>query len=147
MIPNVWPVFITLAMLGYLEIDLRVSSVIIFSVSLGIAVDDTIHFLYRMGEELRSDHGPVDEAIERTLHGSGRAILLTTIILCMGFGAQAMSSFKAVEQFGALSALTLGVAFFGDLFVLPALVKVARLDRSFRKTVKVPTPDGDGTSG
>jgi|GEM_PF-1800810 len=136
MIPNVWPVFITMAMMGYLSIDLRVSSVIIFSVSLGIAVDDTIHFLHRMGEEIRRDDGPVDLAIERTLHGSGRAILLTTIILCMGFGAQAMSNFKAVEQFGALSAFTLGVAFFGDLFVLPALVKAVRLDKSFRKHQK-----------
>lgn len=132
MFPNLWPVLMTIAAMGYLGIELRVSSVIIFSVSLGIAVDDTIHFLHRLHEELRADDGPVDAAIERTLHGSGRAILLTTIILCMGFIAQSTSDFIAVEQFGALSALTLGVAVFGDLFVLPALVKVFKLDAAFR---------------
>ena len=131
MLPNVLPLVLTLAIMGFAGISLRVSSVIIFSISLGIAVDDTIHFLARLKEEslLKTD---VDEVIRRTLFGTGRAVVLTTVILCMGLAVNGFSEFVAMQQFGLLSACTLVLALLGVLFLLPALVKLLRLDRKFR---------------
>ncbi len=131
MIPNVWPLFITMALMGFAHIELRVSSVVIFSVSLGIAVDDTIHFLSRFREELRRTPD-ADEAIRTTLHGTGRAIVLATTILIMGFLVNAHSDFIALKQFGLLSAFTLAVALVGDLVVLPALVRAFHFDHVMR---------------
>jgi hypothetical protein len=132
MIPNAWPILVTLATMGYAGIELRVSSVIIFSVSLGIAVDDTIHFLARLSEELRLGDS-TEQAVARTIHGTGRAIVLMTIILCCGFLVQANSDFIAMMQFGLLASFTLFVAMIGDLFILPALIPTFRLDKGFRR--------------
>ena len=137
MIPNVWPLFVTMALMGFAHIELRVSSVVIFSVSLGIAVDDTIHFLSRFREELTRTPS-ADEAIRITLHGTGRAIVLATTILIMGFLVNAHSDFIALKQFGLLSAFTLAVALAGDLVVLPALVRAFHFDRVMRPSSQTP---------
>jgi predicted RND superfamily exporter protein len=132
MVPNLLPLLFTLALMGYAGISLRVSSVIIFSISLGIAVDDTIHFLARLHEEALQGH-EMDVLIRRTMHGTGRAVVLTTVILCFGLLVNALSEFIAMEQFGVLSAFTLCMALLGVLFLLPVLVRLFRLDRNLAK--------------
>ena len=121
MIPNVWPVFITLAMLGYLEIDLRVSSVIIFSVSLGIAVDDTIHFLSKLRLQLAQGR-TLAAAVKRSFLATGKAIVVTSLILCGGFMTLTTSSFLGTFHIGLLISLTLLFAVVADLTFLPWMV-------------------------
>jgi hypothetical protein len=131
MVPNLLPLLMTLGLMGLMGITLRMSTAVIFSVSLGIAVDDTIHLLERFREEFRKDRN-LDEAMIRTLTGTGRAIFLTTVILATGFSVTMLSDFIAMYQFGLLTAFTLVSAFIADIFFTPALIRIFRLDRSIR---------------
>ncbi|PIE16316.1 MAG: hypothetical protein CSA66_07460 [Proteobacteria bacterium] len=122
MIPNAWPLVVTLALMGYAGVTVRVSTVIIFSVALGIAVDDTVHFLHRFRVELRAG-ATEPEAVARASVQAGRAMLLTTAILVAGFSVFLASDFVAMQQFGLFAALTMALALVGDLVVLPALLR------------------------
>ena len=128
MVPNIWPLLITLAFMGYAGMSLRISSVIIFTISLGIAVDDTIHYLARLREEARRGIS-LEDVIKNTTRGTGRAVVLTTLILVTGLSVNGFSEFIAMEQFGLLSAFTLATALVGVLFLLPVLVQVFRVDK------------------
>lgn len=132
MLPNVWPLVVTLAAMGALGVTVRVSTVIVFSVALGIAVDDTVHYLHRFAEEIRAGRSR-REAERVALVHTGRAIVVTSAILVGGFLVNALSEFVAIQQFGLLAALTLALAVIGDLVILPALVDVLRLDRALRR--------------
>jgi len=125
MVPNLWPLIITLGMMGFLDIPIRASTIIVFSVALGIAVDDTTHFVHRYREEVRLD-GEGSAAIRRTLIATGRPIVLTSIILVAGFLVNAFSDFMAIVEFGVLSAITLGLALVAELFLTPALLILAK---------------------
>ncbi|MGE0707883.1 MAG: RND family transporter [Planctomycetota bacterium] len=130
-IPNVIPLLLTLGVMGATGMDLRVTSVIVFTISLGLAVDDTIHFMVRFREEWRLERlGPepsraeLDEAygraIERTFRGTGGAIVATTVLLAAGFLALLFSRFPISRTFGLLLEITVIGALFGDLLLLPA---------------------------
>jgi len=140
MIPNTLPLLCTLGFIGYVGIPLRISTVIIFCVSLGIAVDDTIHFLARLREE-QGRTKVFEEALGRTMQGTGRAILLTTLLLVTGFLVLIASDFVAVHEMGILGAFTLAMALLGDLIVLPLLLIwfKPKLDRGIRQTSEVTT--------
>ncbi|MFT4702474.1 MAG: putative RND superfamily exporter protein [Bradymonadia bacterium] len=122
MIPNLLPLLVTLAMVGYLGISMRVSTAIVFSVSLGIAVDDTIHLLVRLREEQRSTPEDFRGALNRAIYGAGRGMVYTTILLCVGFGMLMMSEFTAVRELGLLGTVTLVVALVGDLVFFPLVL-------------------------
>src|SRR5690606_19352820 len=100
---------------------LRASTVIVFSVALGIAVDDTIHFLHRYREEARR-HGEGAAAVGATLHAVGHPVAWTSAILVAGFLINTLSEFRAIVDFGVLSAITLLVALAVDLWLTPALL-------------------------
>lgn len=125
MVPNLWPLIVTLGMMGFLDIPIRASTIIVFSVALGIAVDDTTHFVHRYREEVQRD-GEGRDAIRRTLIATGRPIVLTSAILVAGFLVNAFSDFKAIVEFGVLSAVTLGLALVAELFLTPALLLLAK---------------------
>ncbi|MFO0746824.1 MAG: MMPL family transporter [Myxococcota bacterium] len=121
MIPNVLPLVLVLGAMGLLGIELRASTVVVFSVALGIAVDDTIHFVHRYREESHVD-GEGRAAIIRTLHAVGHPVAWTTAILVAGFLVDAFSDLRAIADFGVLSAIVLVVALFVDLWLTPALL-------------------------
>lgn len=123
MIPNLLPLF---ALGGYIgafwgEVD---SDILIISIlAIGIGVDDTIHFLMRFRiESLRQQS--VDKAIESTLLYAGRGILITSVILVLGFAPFALSDYFSVRVFGTMLPLTLTVALVADLFLVPALARL-----------------------
>jgi predicted RND superfamily exporter protein len=120
-IPNVFPLLCTGAFILLSGRCLEMSSVIVFSIALGIAVDDTIHFLVRYQRELQSTRDP-PEAVGRTFRIVGRALVMTTVALVAGHGIVMMSAFEAVRVFGMLSAVALASALVGDLVILPALL-------------------------
>ncbi|MFT6400444.1 MAG: putative RND superfamily exporter protein [Bradymonadia bacterium] len=124
MVPNLFPLLITLGVVGYLGINLRVSTAVVFSISLGIAVDDTIHVLVRFREELAKAGRTYEEALLAAMRGAGRGVVFTTIILCAGFGTLTFSEFSAVHELGVLGGVTLFAALVGDLLVLPLVLLV-----------------------
>jgi len=119
MLPNLIPLVFTMGFMGLAGMTLRTSTVITFAISLGIAVDDTIHYITRFREELLRS-GDYTQAMARTLRTAGRAIVLTTFIMISGFLVFLISNFNAIRDFGILSSLTIGAALVGSLIFLPA---------------------------
>ena len=121
LIPNILPLLIIGGLMGFTGIDLKVSSSIIFTIAFGIAVDDTIHFLSRFRIELDKGKSKL-YALKRSYLSTGKAICLTTLVLCMGFAGMISSSFQSVYVIGLLTTITLFAALFFDLFLLPFLI-------------------------
>ncbi len=118
-LPNIFPLVATLTLMAAAGIELRTATIIIFSISLGIAVNDTIHFIARYNEELESG-ADQREAIFGAMRSAGRAMVVTTMILAGGFLVDLISEFVALKQFGYLASFTLLMALLGDLLILPA---------------------------
>ena len=121
MIPNLIPIAITLGVMGYLDINLDVATIMIASVAIGISVDDTIHFLYRFKGEFKKD-GDHYLAIQRTLSGVGRALIFTTVVATCGFLIFCLSSFKPIQYFGLLTGISMISALAANLFILPSCI-------------------------
>jgi predicted RND superfamily exporter protein len=121
LIPNLVPLVFILAALGLMGADLQTSNIVSFTVAVGMAVDDTIHFIVRYREERR--RGQVkSEAIRRTFHGAGQAIVLTSVLLVLGFGVLGTSELTSTRDFGILASVTMTAAMLGDLLLLPAML-------------------------
>ena len=122
--PNLIPLVATMAYMVWREIPLNVSTVIIFSISLGLAVNGTIHVLARFREEMRHGIGR-EAALVRAARGTGRAIVISCVTLMAGFSVLLLSSFVPVRNFGELIAVTIGGCLVATLIVLPPLLRVA----------------------
>ncbi|MDG1478847.1 MAG: MMPL family transporter [Myxococcota bacterium] len=122
-LPNLVPLVFTLAALGLMGADLQTSNIVSFTVAIGLAVDDTIHFLVRYRQE--SAAGSPDP-IGRTYLGAGHAIVLTSMLLVSGFGILASSDLTTTRHFGILSSVTMIAAVLADLFLLPAMLHLMR---------------------
>ncbi len=122
--PNLIPLVATMAYMVWREIPLNVSTVIIFSISLGLAVNGTIHVLARFREEMHHGIGR-EAALVRAARGTGRAIVISCVTLMAGFSVLLLSSFVPVRNFGELIAVTIGGCLVATLVVLPPLLRVA----------------------
>ena len=120
LIPNMLPLMMIGAVMGFTGIDLKVSTSIIFTIAFGIAVDDTIHFVSRLRLELAKGRSR-QYALKRSFIGTGKAIIITSLILVGGFLTLVLSTFKGTFYTGALLSLTLLFAVLVDLFLLPVL--------------------------
>jgi predicted RND superfamily exporter protein len=120
-VPNIFPLLCTGAFIVLTGHYLEMCSVIVFSISLGIAVDDTIHFLVRFQQELESDPDP-REAVRRAFRVVGLALVMTTVALVAGHGIVMVSEFPMVRLYGMLAAVTIAAALVGDLVILPAIL-------------------------
>ena len=118
MLPNVIPLLVTLGFMGWVGIPLRTSTALIFSISLGVAVHDTIHFLTRYREELIRTRDR-EEALRLTMLSTGRAIIFTSVLLVGGFVIMTTTRFVGIFQMGVLGAITLFAALLGALLLLP----------------------------
>jgi uncharacterized protein len=118
-VPNILPLLVCMGVMGIFDIRLRVSTAMIFAIALGIAVDDTIHFLNRYRVE-RNKGKSIEEAVVVVLMTTGRAITQTTILLVLGLMVLMAGSFKATTHFAILSATIFSAAFFASMFLLPA---------------------------
>lgn len=127
--PNVAPLLIVLGWLGLRGLELNVAHVIVLSISLGIAVDDTVHFMLRFQEEFARD-GRVEGALLRTFAGCGGAIFLTSFLIVAGLSVLLFSDFLPTRRFAELTIVTMTAALAGDLILLPALLRVTYRDRT-----------------
>jgi hypothetical protein len=121
MIPNVFPLIVIGGIMGYTGIELKTSTSIIFTIAFGIAVDDTIHLLGKFKFELMRGKS-VLYAMKRAYLTTGKAMILTTLILCSGFLLLVFSSFMGTFNMGVLLSITLFVALIADLTLLPVLI-------------------------
>ena len=123
LVTNLIPIFTVLGVLSWLGVSIRPPTAMTFSVALGIAVDDSLHFLLRYRKELKQGMTRV-EAIRATIMNTGSALMITTTILVSGFSVLLLSAFLPTYQFGLLSAGMIGTALLCDLTLLPALCLV-----------------------
>ncbi len=140
LIPNIIPLLATAALIGALGLELDPKIAIVFTVAFGIAVDDSIHFLSRF--KLERDKGQTNaEAISATFDETGRAIIITTLILFAGFGTLLGSAFPPTLIIGLLLSLTLIVALVADFLLIPVLIRWLLKDQvKVEEEVEKPMP-------
>lgn len=119
--PNVLPLLMIGAIMGFGGIDMKVSTSLVFTIAFGIAVDDTIHFLSKYKLLLGKGYSP-HEAIRETYISTGKAIIITSIVLSGGFLTLCFSSFMGTFYIGLLTGLTLVFAILTDMTLLPVLL-------------------------
>jgi len=120
-IPNIIPLIIIAGVMGFFGINLKITTAIVFTISFGIAIDDTIHFLSNFKLELKRGKSKI-YALKSTYLGTGKAIVLTSVILVGGFSMLLMSNFMGTFYMGLMICITLIVAVLSDLFILPLLL-------------------------
>lgn len=129
LIPNVIPLVITAGVMGWAGVPLKPSTVLVFSVALGIAIDVTIRFLVNYKQELKGASSVQDNVIQ-TIHSTGLSIIYTSIVLIAGFIIFSFSSFSGTKALGWLTSLTLITATVANLVLLPALlINLTRLKK------------------
>jgi predicted RND superfamily exporter protein len=123
MIPNLLPIIAALGLMGLLGLPLDAFSLLTGSIALGLAVDDTIHFMHGVRRE-SARTGDIRHAVEYTLTVTGQALFSTTLILCCGFGLFASAYMQNMVNFGYVTAFALAMALLADILVAPALVSL-----------------------
>lgn len=125
LVPNILPVFCVLGAMGWLGISINIATVMVASVALGVVDDDTVHFLHRFRHEVAGGLG-VGAAAQVAATFEGRAAFITALINSCGFAVLLLSEYKPSAWFGGLLAMTLGLAFLAEVFVLPATLVLFR---------------------
>jgi predicted RND superfamily exporter protein len=136
LIPNIIPLLVTAGLMGYFGIPLKPSTALVFSITFGISVDDSIHFLAKYRQELISNQFFVPIAISKSLRETGASMIYTSIILFFGFVIFGASEFGGTVALGVLTSITLLVAMITNLTLLPAmLIKFDSGKRSLESNV------------
>lgn len=121
MIPNMAPIAITLALMPVLGIPLDAFTILVGSIALGLAVDDTIHFMHNF-HRYYAELGDVRLAVRETLRTTGRALLITTLVLSSAFFVYLLGTMHNLQAFGLLTGICIIVAFLADALLAPALM-------------------------
>lgn len=123
MLPNTIPLLFLGGYIGWFWDFVDSDTIMVAIIAIGISVDDTIHFLFRYRFE-RERTNDIAVAIDRTFHFSGRAIIITSVILVAGFLPFALSDYFSIRIMGTLLPATLAMALATDLLLVPALIKL-----------------------
>ena len=125
-LPNFFPVIVMFGFMGYMEIPLNIGTTMAAAIAIGIAVDDTLHFMLRYNRELkaRKNH---NIAMEHSIYGEALPVVSTSIALIAGFLVFTQASFEPIVQFGALGALVIATALVADFVITPLAVSSLRL--------------------
>jgi predicted RND superfamily exporter protein len=118
--PNLIPLIFTSALMGYFGIAIKPSTILVFSIAFGISIDDTIHFLAKYRQELKTKS--ITDAVEISIKETGVSMIYTSIILFFGFSMFTASEFGGTQALGVLVSLTLFVAMLTNLILLPSLL-------------------------
>ncbi|MEN8174358.1 MAG: MMPL family transporter [Pseudomonadota bacterium] len=125
-VPNAFPVVVLFGFMGYAGIPLNIGTTMAAAIAIGIAVDDTMHFLLRYNQELATTKSE-SLAMHATLRGEALPVVATSVALVAGFLVFAFSDFEPVAQFGILSALVIATALVADFVVTPLAISSLRL--------------------
>ncbi len=122
LVPNLVPLIATAGLMGYLNIPIKPSTILVFSIAFGIAVDDAIHYLSKYRMELRASRHKVKHSVIHAIREAGISMMYTSIVLFCGFGLFVFSDFGGTQALGLLVSFTLLVAMFTNLLILPSLL-------------------------
>jgi len=122
LIPNLIPLLLTGAIMGFFGIALKPSTILVFSIAFGISVDDTIHFLAKYRQELILNKGLIKNSVFAALKETGVSMLYTSVVLFFGFFIFIASDFGGTVALGLLVSITLLIAMLSNLLLLPALL-------------------------
>lgn len=122
LIPNLIPLVVTAGVMGWVGISLKPSTVLVFSVALGIAIDVTIRFLVNYKQELPTHQNHVKQTLIQTIHHTGVSIIYTSLVLIAGFIVFCISDFGGTKALGWLTSLTLVTGTITNLVLLPVLI-------------------------
>jgi len=120
--PNVIPLVFTAAIMGFADIPIKASTILVFSIAFGISVDNTIHFLAKYRMELNNTNWDIRKSVILALKETGVSMLYTSVVLFFGFGIFTLSTFGGTQAMGVLVSLTLLVAVTSNLILLPSLL-------------------------
>ena len=144
LLPNCFPIIMNLGIMGWLGIRLSTSTSLVASIAIGLAVDDTIHYLHRYNHEFKKDLDK-DRALRDTVKSIGKPIIFTTLTIGIGFFVLMFSHFKPTAIFGFLMVITMLTALMGDLILLPALMRHVELVTAWDLLKLMPTMAGMST--
>ncbi|CAM1359853.1 Transporter [Tenacibaculum litoreum] len=122
LIPNMLPLLITGGLMGFFDIPIKPSTILVFSIAFGISVDDTIHFLAKYRQELLANNWKIKPAVYSALRETGVSMFYTSIVLFFGFLVFTVSSFGGTIALGGLVSITLLLAMVSNLLLLPSLL-------------------------
>ena len=142
MIPNLIPIYLVLALMGWTNIPLDAGTLLFGGIIIGLAVDDTIHFMHKFGRYYE-DSGDPQRAVRETLATTGSALLFTSVVLACGFAVFLASYMRNQFWLGALACTGTVVAFLGDILLAPALMVLVtrRRDSAFSALPGPPAPE------
>ena len=132
-LPNLLPVVLVVGLMGWIGINIDIGVAIAGAIIIGVAVDDTIHFLAKYFDARKRGLN-LEESFDEVLKYAGKAMLFTTIILSFAFSIFAFSTFTPNQNFGIVTASALVIAFVVDMLLLPALLSVADRDENIEKS-------------
>ena len=138
LIPNLLPLLITAGMMGYLNIPIKPSTILVFSIAFGISVDDTIHFLAKYRQELIASKWKIQRSVYAALKETGVSMFYTSIVLFFGFSVFMSSEFGGTVALGGLVSATLLFAMLANLILLPSLLISLEKTVSNENVLKAP---------
>lgn len=122
LLPNILPLLITAGLMGFFDIPIKPSTILVFSIAFGISVDDTIHFLAKYRQELITNKWRIKPSVYAALRETGVSMFYTSIVLFFGFLVFCLSSFGGTIALGGLVSITLLLAMVSNLLLLPSLL-------------------------
>jgi predicted RND superfamily exporter protein len=122
LIPNVVPLIVTAGIMGFLHIPIKPSTMLVFGIALGIAVDNAIFFLARYRLEVKLTGGDLARSVDHAVREVSVGIIYTSVVLVAGFCMFAFSRFGGIQALGLLTTITLLIAMLTNLLVLPSMV-------------------------
>jgi hydrophobe/amphiphile efflux-3 (HAE3) family protein len=122
MVPNLFPVVVNFGVMGWAGMHLTVATSLIASIAIGLAVDDTIHYMFRFNQQFHKDFSRRGTN-DRTIADVGKPMVFTSLAIGLGFSVLLFSSFVPTTVFGLLIVITMASALYGDLFLLPLIMQ------------------------
>ena len=129
MIPNLTPILLMLGVIGFFDLPMDLFTMMVASIAIGLAVDETIHFMHNFRRYYEHSGDPV-KAVHDTLQTTGRAMLVTTVVLSIGFFIFGFATMSNVRNFGILTGFTIVMALLADYFLAPALMVLVNRKRA-----------------
>jgi len=123
MVPNIIPILITIGGMGWFDVPMDLFNMLVGSIAIGLAVDDTIHFMHNFRRYFE-ESGDAEEAVKQTFLTTGRAMFVTTCVLSLGFFTFMLANMNNLICFGKLTGITIVLALLADFFLAPALMVV-----------------------
>ena len=138
LLPNILPLLITAGLMGFFDIPIKPSTILVFSIAFGISVDDTIHFLAKYRQELIANKWKIKPSVYAALRETGVSMFYTSIVLFFGFLTFTLSSFGGTIALGGLVSITLLLAMVSNLLLLPSLLLTFEKKIANQKVFKEP---------